>query len=344
METIRWGIIGCGDVTEKKSGPAFSNLPGSKLTCVMRRDGDKAADYAQRHNVPHWTTNAQELIESPEVDAVYIATPPGARVNYAEAVAKVGKPIYLEKPMAATGDQCDDMIELCARAKVPLYVAYYRRALPRFLKVKELLAEKAIGEIRAVSIKLLQPRRQGKDFTDGLPWRFQKEHSGGGLFIDLGAHQLDLLDYLLGPVESAHGHAVNQAGDYEVEDALTASFLFPKNVVGHGLWCFTSSVKGMEENITIEGAHGRIHFSCFGDTNPGQFTQGPSGARVSVGLERDGRLEEFAIPHPATIQEPLIATVLDDLRDTGECPSTGETAARTTRLMEALVENYPYRP
>jgi predicted dehydrogenase len=76
MEEIRWGIIGCGDVTEIKSGPAFNKVANSKLVAVMRRDSAKAADYAKRHHVPKWYDDASKLINDPEVNAIYIATPP----------------------------------------------------------------------------------------------------------------------------------------------------------------------------------------------------------------------------------------------------------------------------
>lgn len=330
MKAIRWGIIGCGDVTEVKSGPAFRRAGGAELTYVMRRTEAKVRNYASRHDVPNWTTDAQKLIESDEVDAVYVATPPGAHEEYVLASIRAGKPVYVEKPLSATIEQGESMVRAAKEAGVPLFCAYYRRALPRFLKVKELLEADVIGEVRSVSVQLLQPRRQGKDYSSGLPWRLQKEHAGGGLFIDLGSHALDLLDYLLGPAEEAHGFAVNQAGDYEVEDCLSATLRFPKNVVGTGLWCFTSSVRRTEESITIEGATGRIRFTCYGENDP-------------VTLLLPDRAEDFNIPHPAHIQEPLIKKVVQALRGEGESPSTGETALRTTRLMACLVGNRPYR-
>src|ERR1700690_3284048 len=104
---VRWGIIGCGDVAEVKSGPGFQKAAGSQLVAVMRRRGDLAADYARRHGVPRWYDDARALIDDPEVDAVYIATPPDSPAASALRAAAAGKPAYVEKPMARHGAECD---------------------------------------------------------------------------------------------------------------------------------------------------------------------------------------------------------------------------------------------
>ncbi|MDX5436908.1 MAG: Gfo/Idh/MocA family oxidoreductase, partial [Pontibacter sp.] len=139
MQKVRWGIIGCGDVTEVKSGPAFQKIENSELVAVMRRDSAKAQDYAARHGVPKWYDSAEALIHDPDVDAVYIATPPDSHAAYTLRVAAAGKSVYVEKPMALNYTQCQEMLAACNQANVPLFIAYYRRSQPLFLKVKELL-------------------------------------------------------------------------------------------------------------------------------------------------------------------------------------------------------------
>ena len=145
VERVRWGIIGVGNVTERKSGPGFQQAERSELVAVMRRNGDLAADYARRNDVPRWYDDADELINDPQVDAVYVATPPDSHREYAVRVAQAGKPVYVEKPMARTALECEDMISACDEAGVGLFVAYYRRAMPRFATVKELLDSGRIG-------------------------------------------------------------------------------------------------------------------------------------------------------------------------------------------------------
>ncbi len=322
---IRFGIIGCGNVTEVKSGPGFQKAEHSELVAVMRRSGELAQDYALRHGVPRWYDDAQTLIEDPEVDAVYVATPPGSHLAYTLAAAKAGKPVYVEKPMARNAAECEQMIAACREAGVPLYVAYYRRALPRFLKVKELLEDGAIGEVRFVSTIQYQPAPQAVE--DGsVPWRLQPELSGGGLFFDLASHTLDLLDFLLGPIAEAKGIASNQHGQFPaVEDIVTGVYRFASGVHGTGTWCF--SAFGREDRNEIVGSAGKLVFSTFG--------------QEPIRLETaSGETREFPFEAPAHIQQPLIQTIVNDLLGQGVCPSTGESTIRTSRVMDELVKGF----
>lgn len=322
--TIRWGIIGCGDVTEVKSGPAFQKATNSALVAVMRRHGDLAKDYAQRHGVPRWYDDAAELIADSEVDVVYIATPPHAHKQHTLSAAAAGKPVYVEKPMAMNFAECQEMIGACRDAGVPLWVAYYRRALPRFLRARQLLASGAIGEPRIVTIALYQKPRL-EHYADGrLPWRVQPELSGGGIFVDLAAHTLDFLDYCLGPIESAAGHAGNQAGLYAAEDTVTGSFVFASGVQGAGAWCFAAHENF--DRIEIVGAAGKITLSTFG-VDPVQVSRG-------------GNVTTYAEETPAHVQQPLIQSIVNELNGEGSCPSTGESAARTTWAMDRLLDGY----
>ena len=197
MKIIRWGIIGCGNVTEVKSGPGFQLAKNSLLVAVMRRNGELAKDYAIRHNIPKWYDNAEELINDPDVDAVYIATPPAFHKEYTLKCALAGKPVYVEKPMARNFEECTAMIQACENAGVPLFVAYYRRALDRFNKVKELIESGEIGEVRFVTVILYKKLVQIDSKSGELPWRVIPEISGGGEFMDLASHTLDVLDYIL---------------------------------------------------------------------------------------------------------------------------------------------------
>jgi len=240
LDKVRWGIIGCGDVTEVKSGPAFQKVQNSELVAVMRRTGELAKDYANRHGVPKWYDNADALINDPEIDIVYIATPPDAHREYTIKAAQAGKPVYVEKPMGRSFKDCQEMIATCEAAGVPLFVAYYRRAQPRFLKIKELLHNKAIGDVRFVSSTQYQKVTEDLKDPQNLPWRVQPHLAGGGLFFDLASHTLDMLDYLLGPINEVQGFASNQAGHYPAEDIVTGSYKFESGVHGVGNWCFTA--------------------------------------------------------------------------------------------------------
>ena len=323
MDVVRWGIIGCGNVTEVKSGPAFQKADGSALVAVMRRNGEKAKDYALRHGVPKWTDNADALIHDPDVDAVYIATPPDSHAMYTKRVAEAGKPVYVEKPMGRTYSECCDMLDVCKQMGVPLFVAYYRRRLPQFVYIKALLEENAIGNIRAVTVNLLQAPRPDDYNKENVPWRITPEIAGGGYFYDLASHELDILDYMLGPIAEAKGFAANQTGLYRAEDIVTGAFRFASGVQGAGVWCFTVDAHEERDEIEIVGEHGRIHFACFDLEKP-------------VLVVRNGEVEQSRFTMPAHVQQPLIQTLVDELRGPGRCPSTGESAARTNWVMEQL--------
>ena len=325
LSEVRWGIIGVGDVCEVKSAPAMNLVEGSKLVAVMRRNGEKAKDYADRHHIPKWYDDADQLIHDPEVNAIYIATPPDSHEKFTILAAKAGKPVYVEKPMARNHAECLSMVEACRAANVPLFVAYYRRQLPNILKIQSLLKEKAIGDIRFVNIalnKTLQPDIVGASHSADN-WRIVPGIAGGGYFFDLASHQLDMLDFLFGPILNAHGIATNQAHRYSAEDIVAGTFQFENGLVGQGNWCFTTSKVSDKEVATIVGSKGQISFPFFGDH--------------SVTLEVEGKEKQvIRFDIPKHIQQPLIQTIVDELLGKGSCPSTGISAARTNRVMEQI--------
>lgn len=319
MKTIKWGIIGCGNVTEVKSGPGFQKANNSELLAVMRRNGELAKDYAQRHGVPNWYDKAEDLIADPNVDAIYVATPPSTHTSYALQAIEAGKPVYIEKPMGLNYKDCKALLDASKKHNVPVYVAYYRRALPYFLKIKELLNENHIGAVRSVTVT--QFRKKEILDPNNLPWRLIPEISGGGLFHDLACHTLDVLDMLLGPIVSSKGHGSNQAKISPADDTISLSFSFESGVLGTGLWCF-DAYENREWNEII-GTHGKIKFTT--------FTFEPIELHTSSGME------SFTINPPEHIQQALIQTIVDELLGLGTALSTGETAIRTTQVMDTII-------
>jgi predicted dehydrogenase len=321
MRPVKWGIIGCGDVTEVKSGPAFNKVKNSSLVAVMRRNGDKARDYAMRHNVPRWYDNADKLINDPEVNAVYIATPPGSHAELAIRAMSTGKPVYVEKPMAANYRECLEMNRVSEKTGVPLFVAYYRRMLPGFLKVKKMIDTGVIGNPLYFSIRFFaSPRKE--DFQNPLPWRVIPEISGGGYLFDMGSHQLDFIDFVLGPIEQVSSLASNQGSLYLAEDCVTASFRCQGGVAGTGVWNFAAPGHLKEDTIEISGEKGTILFSCF-DFKP---------IRVTTG----GKTRYLENRRPPHVQQNLIHTVVSELLGFGKCPSTGESGARTSKILDDM--------
>ncbi len=320
-KSIRWGIIGCGDVTEVKSGPAYQQTNGFELAAVMRRSLDKAEDYAKRHNVAKFYNDAEALINDKDIDAVYIATPPDSHMYYALMVVAAGKPCCIEKPMAPGYKECLQIYESFKKKNIPLFAAYYRRTLPRFQKVKEILDEGRIGKLRHVNwILTKQPGLV--DLSKEENWRTDSSVAPGGYFDDLASHGLDLFAFLLGDIKEASGHSSNQQGLYSSLDAVAASWMHKSGVTGSACWNFGSF--GDEDKVEIFGSSGKIAFSIFQDA--------PLVCETNMGRD------ELYIEHPKTIQLPHVQEMKKALFDDNYLhPSTGVTALHTSWVMDRIL-------
>lgn len=323
---VNWGIIGCGNVTELKSGPAFNKVAHSKLYAVMRRNAQKAADYALRHGVPKYYSDARQLIDDPKVNAVYIATPPDTHASYAIEAMLAGKPIYVEKPMARNYKECLEMIRVSQETGMPLFVAYYRRTLPAFLKVKELVENGIIGKPLTVNIRLHKAFGEKDQYKEKQTWHTNPDIAGAGHFYDLASHQFDFLDFALGPITEVYGIAQNIAGYYNAEDTVSAVFEFESGVTGTGSWTFVVDKGAEEDIIEISGTIGKIIFSCFALSDVKLIT-----AKGTV---------NFSLKNSENISHNLIEQVVHDLRGMGSCVSTMHSAARTSWVLEEIVKKY----
>jgi predicted dehydrogenase len=320
---IKWGFIGCGEVTEKKSGPAFNKVPGSSVIAVMSRNADRAKSYAARHGIARWYDDAQALLDDPEVNAVYIATPPSSHATYAIMAMKSGKPVYVEKPLAATYEECLRVNRVSRETGVPCFVAYYRRYLPYFQRVKQIVEAGQIGKVVGVQIRFAVPPRDLDYNRKQLPWRVQRDIAGGGYFYDLAPHQLDLLQQLFGPILRVSGFCSNRAGLYESEDTVSASFQFPDGLPGSGTWCFCAHDSAKTDRIQIIGDHGQISFSV--------FTYDP----IEL-ITEDGR-QMLDIPNPPHVQLPLIQEVVEHLQGIRVCQMDSVSATPVNWVMDKIL-------
>lgn len=319
--TIRWGIIGCGAVTEVKSGPAYQKTAGFKLTAVMRRDLEQAQCYAQRHKVATFSNNAADIINDDNIDAVYIATPPDSHKHYALLVAKAGKPCCIEKPLAPSYQE-SIAIELAFKeANVPLFVAYYRRSLPRFNKVKSLLKNGAIGQVRHINWQLNKPANN-IDLSGQYNWRTDKNIATGGYFDDLASHGLDLFSFLLGDFTQVAGIANNQQGLYSAFDTVTACWQHESGVTGSGSWNFGAEAR--QDKVTVVGSEGQLDFSVF-DEVPVLLTQG-------------GTKQEFIVDNPENIQLYHVNNIYQHLVNNKQHPSCGTSAVHTSWVMDEILK------
>jgi predicted dehydrogenase len=334
MKKINWGIIGCGDVTEIKSGPAFNKVPNSALVAVMRRDGAKAQDYARRHRVPRWYDDAQTLIHDPEVNAIYVATPPSSHEEYAIAAMNAGKPVYVEKPMAdsyAAACRMEDAVAAAGNGadreatndRIKLVVAHYRREQPRFLKIKQLIGEKAIGEPLIVRLELVKPRLTAEELADPkIAWRVNPSIAGGGLFHDLATHQLDLMYYFFGGIRKVSGIATNQGGLYGADDMVAGNVLFESGVAFSGTWCFNAGADAAVDRCEILGTEGKISFTVFS----GNTIEVLAGGKTTT-------LSFDELPHA---QQPMIGAVVQYFLGARGNPCSAQEGAEVMRMMEEI--------
>lgn len=320
-QTIKWGIIGCGNVTEVKSGPPYQLTEGFSLHAVMRRNEEKLKDYAKRHNIKTTYTSAEALINDHAVDAVYIATPPDTHKTYALMVAKAGKPCCIEKPLSPSYADSLEIYEAFKTQDLPLFVAYYRRSLPRFLKVKEWLDAELIGAIRHISSHLSKPANE-TDLSKNYNWRTDANIAPAGYFDDLASHGLDLFAFLLGNFKEAKGISLNQQKLYTAKDAVTASWLHESGITGSGVWNF--GCNGHLDKTTIYGSKGTIEFSVFHE-NP-------------IVLKTNKQTEELFIENPKHIQQYHVENMRDDLLyNEHKHPSVGKTALHTSWVMDKIL-------
>jgi 1,5-anhydro-D-fructose reductase (1,5-anhydro-D-mannitol-forming) len=318
---VRWGIIGCGDVCEVKSGPAFNKVADSSLVAVMRRDAQKAEDYARRHKVPRFYTDASSLINDPEVNAVYIATPPGSHEAYAIESMKAGKPVYIEKPVALNSVECQRMITTSSDLKVPATVAHYRRRLKIFERIKSLVDQKYLGAPRLVILHLAHTHKPTSEGASDN-WRVKPELSGGGLFSDLSPHQLDIISWIFGPPLRTTGLSINQGRYYNAPDVTSLTAEFNNDVLFQGLWSFNSPPNANADSCKIICENGTLVFPFFS-----------SFSTVKLEIHRGTKTEEeFAFPDH--IQQPMIEQVVKFFQGNENNPCSLEDALVSMKMIE----------
>ena len=320
---IRWGILGCGNVTEIKSGPAYQKTAGFKIEAVMRRDAEKAADYAKRHNIAKYYSDADELINDPEIDAIYIATPPDTHHFYGLKVASAGKICCIEKPLAPNYKESLEIYEAFEAATIPLFTAYYRRTLPRFEQIKTWLNENKIGEVRSIRWNLTKPA-SAQDLSKEYNWRTDIKVAPGGYFDDLASHGIDLFTHLLGNIKEVSGFSLNQQGLYSAKDAITACWLHESGITGNGNWNFGSDKR--EDSVEINGNKGKITFSIF-ENDP-------------IVLSNDEGETSLFIEHPENVQLHHVERIRDHLLGNSIHPSNGLTASHTSWVMDTILGNF----
>ena len=315
--SVVWGIIGCGDVAEVKSGPAFQKCDNSELLAVMRRDKALAQDFAKRHNVPLWYSDVDKLLANQDINAVYIATPPSSHLDFTIKALNAGKDVYLEKPMVLNKQEASKLITAVENSNNKLVVAHYRRFLPMYLKVKELLDTHVIGRVSYVDITFLQPY----NFNSKATWRLDKEVSGGGYFHDIGPHQIDLMYHFFGYYDSVKGIAVNQTKRHEVDDMINGVISFKSGVQFRGIWSFDIAEALEKDSCKIYGENGVMEFSFYED---------------KLVVKSKALTKTFDFDNPINIQHPMIQQTVNYFLGKRDNPCAAKEGLAVTSIMDAF--------
>jgi predicted dehydrogenase len=322
FKNISWGIIGCGDVTEIKSGPAFNTIEGSTLAAVMRRDRAKAEDYARRHAVPQWYDDADALMNDPKINAVYIATPPAFHMEYAIRALQKNLFVYVEKPVALHSSEALKIAKAVNHCSGKLCVAHYRRTLPSYIFVKKMLKSTIIGDIRLVRITMLQPTKPSLVVQSKEHWRLDPKISGGGYFHDLAPHQLDLMYHFFGTPVWSSGFSLNQSKQYAADDMVSGQMVFKNNIAFSGNWNFSVAEKESTDECVIIGTKGSIRFSFFENN--------------VIVKDEFGKETIRHFENPKHAQQPMIESVVRYFRGEIENPCSIDEAVEVMRMMDSF--------
>lgn len=281
----------------------------------MRRDAKKAEDFANRHQVQLWYDDALELLKNKNITAVYIATPPSSHLKMAIQALKAGKDVYLEKPMVVSVKEALELKKAVEESNNKLVVAHYRRHLPMYVKVKNLIDSNRIGTIQNVDIKYF------KEHKPDANWRLDPSISGGGYFQDIAPHQIDLMYYFFGAYQSVKGFSVNQEANYTVSDTVNGIMAFKNGIQFRGIWSFDVPSVAETDNCTIYGSKGYITFSFFGN-------------KVSLISNED--TETFDFEHPEHIQQPFIQETVDYFLGKRNNPCTVKEGVIVNEIMQTF--------
>ena len=288
MEKLRWGLIGCGDISRKRVAPAIKDLDQCELVAVARANYTKAESFTKEFSAKRWYKEWQDLINDDEIDAVYLATPVYLHAEQTIAAAKAGKHVLCEKPMALNAKYCERMIETCKEHNVTLGVAYYRHFYPVINRVKEIISSGEIGEPTVVEIQAFE----WFDRKPGEPryWLLEKEKSGGGPMMDFGCHRIEVLQHLFGKVKEIQSQLFNIHFNREVEDTAYVSLLFENNT--QAIIRVTHAAYEARDTLDIFGTKGSIHIPVL------------NGGAITIKTEKDERTENH--PPNKNVHQPLI--------------------------------------
>lgn len=318
MKKLKFGLIGCGDISQKRVAPAIRDLDNCELVAVNRARYELAEAFAREFGAKRWYRTWRELLKDEEVEAVYVATPHDQHMEQTIAAAEAGRHVLCEKPMALNARDCRPMIDACKSNGVKLGIAYYRHFYPSVNRIKEIIASGELGKISTVRINAFE----WHEFESDSPqyWVFRKCESGGGPMMGFGCHRIEVLLNILGPVKRTAGFIDNVIFDREVEDNSAALFHFERGAFG--VLCVSNSIFEPGDTLDVYGSKGSVHIPVL---NRGSMV---------IKTEQGERSEEHP-PHP-NLHLPLIEDFAHAVLEDREPAVDGKIGYEVQRLEDEI--------
>ena len=321
MKSLKWGIIGAGDIVRKRVAPALQNLENCELVAVSRNRAELAESFAGEFGAKKWFADWRELVKDEEVEAVYIATPVFLHKEQTIEAARNEKHVLCEKPMALNAKDCEEMIKVCRLNNAKLGIAYYRRFYPVVKRIKEIIASGEIGKVAVAQINAFEyfnPSPEHSRF-----WLLEKEKSGGGPMMDFGCHRLEVLTDLFGEVSEIKSILGNAAFERETEDTASVILHFESGIFAN--LTVTHAAFEAQDTLIIFGTKGSLHIPVLNKDE------------IIIKTETDKRSEVH--PNHENVHQPLIAQFTKSVLDNKEPEISGETGKLIAELEDKIYKN-----
>lgn len=323
MRKINWGLIGFGTVVKSNSNGLPFDFDNSEVYAFYQRNTEEGIKNQKKYNIKKFYSNITDLLSDNDIDAIYICTPPGYHLEYAKLCCDFNKPTYIEKPFARNYLECLDIVNYFNKKGVPIWVAHYKRTLPKFLKIKELLENNAIGKI--VNINFTSERPYNSSLSNHK-WLYDVELSGGGRFFDIAPHLIDLLIFYFGNFKKIYGLSSNNCNMYKTEDIVSFIFETEGGIIGSANYNFLSDKR--LDILNIFGTKGNISFSIEGGGD--------------IKLNTLGKEELISFDEPYIYEKNMVKNIVSELinkkYNTNICH--GKDALETYRIIDLILSDF----
>ncbi len=330
---LNFALIGCGRISEKHLTALTSGKLPAKLIAVADIDESKAKAKGEKYGVPHYRDYHEMLDAHPEVDVISVLTPSGYHVDHVVDLARYGKNILVEKPMALRVEHCDAMIEACRKNGCRLFVVKQNRFNPAVVAARKALEDSRFGKMVMATVCVRWRRDQA--YYDQAAWRGTWALDGGVL-SQQATHHLDLMQWFMGPVETVQCQAATRLMNIEAEDTAAAILKFKSGALGifeatvatrPKDMCGTMSLLGEGGSVVVGGiAVNEIAHWEFEKKRPEDADMRKTHSQQVASVYGNGH-------------EPYIATVIDAIRNNRPGLVEGAEGKKSIEILTALYES-----